>query len=92
MGSNTLIEAYLDGAKQLREGVAGLSRDEIKLRPIAGKWSVLEVVCHVADFEIHLWVSRHDFQLCLRVVLRDVLLRATFPLTGGCGVSNLARL
>ena len=47
-----LIEAYLDGAKQLREGVAGLSPEEVKLRPIPGKWSTLEVVCHLADFEI----------------------------------------
>ena len=47
-----MIEAYLDGAKQLRDGVKGLSREEIRLRPIPGKWSTLEVVCHLADFEI----------------------------------------
>ncbi len=52
MESNPLIETYLDGAKQLRDGVAGLSRAEIKLRPVPGKWSTLEVVCHLADFEI----------------------------------------
>jgi hypothetical protein len=50
--SNVLIEAYLEGAKQLRDGVAGFSPAEVKLRPIAGKWSTLEVVCHLADFEI----------------------------------------
>ena len=49
---HALIEAYLDGAKQLRDGVAGLSPEEVKLRPIPGKWSTLEVVCHLADFEI----------------------------------------
>ncbi len=32
--------------------MAGLSPEEVKLRPIAGKWSTLEVVCHLADFEI----------------------------------------
>ncbi len=47
-----MIETYLYGAKQLREGVAGLSSEEVKLRPIPGKWSTLEVVCHLADFEI----------------------------------------
>ncbi len=52
MESNALIEAYLEGANQLRRGAAGLSPEEAKLRPIAGKWSTLEVVCHLADFEI----------------------------------------
>jgi hypothetical protein len=52
MESNALIDAYLDGAKRLRDGVAGLSPQEVKLRPIPGKWSTLEVVCHLADFEI----------------------------------------
>ena len=37
---------------QLRPGVAGLSPEEVKLRPIPGKWSTSEVVCHLADFEI----------------------------------------
>ena len=52
MASTALIDAYLEGAGQLRAGVAGLSPREIKLRPIPGKWSTLEVVCHLADFEI----------------------------------------
>ena len=52
MADKALIAAYLDGARQLREGVAGLSTEEVKLRPIPGKWSTLEVVCHLADFEI----------------------------------------
>jgi hypothetical protein len=52
MENNALIEAYLEGAKQLRAGVSGLSAEEVKLRPIPGKWSTLEVVCHLADFEI----------------------------------------
>ena len=47
-----LIDAYLDSARQLRAAVAGLSPDQLKLRPIVGRWSALEVVCHLADFEI----------------------------------------
>ncbi len=54
METDALIDAYLDGAGRLREGVAGLSPEEVKLRPIPGKWSTLEVVCHLADFEIML--------------------------------------
>lgn len=47
----TLIEKYLDGPKQLRQAVAGISREQALARPIAGKWSTLEVVAHLADFE-----------------------------------------
>ncbi|MSQ93738.1 MAG: hypothetical protein EXR98_04190 [Gemmataceae bacterium] len=47
----TLIDQYLDGPKQLRQAVAGMSRAQILTRPIAGKWSTLEVVAHLADFD-----------------------------------------
>jgi uncharacterized damage-inducible protein DinB len=46
-----LIEPYLAGPAALRAGVAGMSRAQLIARPIAGKMSALEVVCHVADFE-----------------------------------------
>ena len=52
MDRNVLIDAYLASARQLREGVAGLSAEQLKLRPIAGKWLTLEVICHLADFDI----------------------------------------
>jgi uncharacterized damage-inducible protein DinB len=48
---NTLIEQYLEGPKQLRQAVAGMSREQALTRPIVGKWSTLEVVCHLADFD-----------------------------------------
>jgi hypothetical protein len=46
-----MIGAYLEGPKLLRQAVAGMSREQLLARPVAGKWSTLEVVCHVADFE-----------------------------------------
>jgi len=46
-----MIADYLDGSRQLREAVRGLNREQVQARPIAGKWSTLEVVCHLADFE-----------------------------------------
>ncbi|MGO9115708.1 MAG: DinB family protein [Thermoguttaceae bacterium] len=52
MEINALVETYLKGAEQLRDGVAGLSPEEVRLRPIPGRWSTLEVVCHLSDFEI----------------------------------------
>jgi uncharacterized damage-inducible protein DinB len=48
---HTLIEQYLAGPRQLRQAVAGLSREQLLARPIAGKWSTLECVVHLADFE-----------------------------------------
>jgi uncharacterized damage-inducible protein DinB len=46
-----LIDAYLAGRQTLRQAVAGMSREQALARPVAGKWSTLEVVCHLCDFE-----------------------------------------
>lgn len=46
-----LIEEYVQGPKLLRAAVAGMSRAHLVARPIAGKWSTLELVAHLADFE-----------------------------------------
>jgi hypothetical protein len=46
-----LIENYLAGVATLRQAVAGLTREQLLARPMAGKWSTLEVVCHLADFD-----------------------------------------
>jgi len=46
-----LIDDYLAGATMLRKAVAGLTREQLLARPVAGKWSTLEVVCHPAHFD-----------------------------------------
>src|SRR5947208_6481495 len=46
-----LVEKYLVGPKTLRQAVAGMTREQLVARPVPGKWSTLEVVCHLADFE-----------------------------------------
>ncbi len=46
-----LIDDYLLGPRLLRDIVRGLTREQLTPRPIAGKWSTLEVVCHLADFD-----------------------------------------
>jgi uncharacterized damage-inducible protein DinB len=46
-----LINAYVEGPKALRRAVAGMTREQAAARPVAGKWSTLEVVCHLADFD-----------------------------------------
>ena len=44
-----LIEQYAACAQKLRKAVAGLTREELRARPGPGKWSVLEVIVHLAD-------------------------------------------
>jgi hypothetical protein len=47
-----LIDQFVAGPELLRKSVAGMSHEQARARPIAGKWSTLEVVAHLADFEI----------------------------------------
>jgi hypothetical protein len=47
----SLIDAYVNGVQPLREAVAGMSPEQLRARPVPGKWSTLEVVCHLADFD-----------------------------------------
>lgn len=42
---------YRKGAADLRAAVQGMTREQVTARPVPGKWSTLEVVCHIADFE-----------------------------------------
>ena len=51
MSLATLTEQYAAGPALVRQAVARLSREQLLARPIEGKWSSLEVVCHLADFE-----------------------------------------
>lgn len=45
------LAAYIDGIAELRRAVDGLTPQELQARPVPGKWSTLEVVCHLADSE-----------------------------------------
>jgi hypothetical protein len=54
MDTTTAVDAYLAGPHELRLAIAGMSRDQLIARPIPGKWSVLEVVCHLADTEANI--------------------------------------
>jgi hypothetical protein len=48
-----LIAAYEQGIEDLRAAVVGMTAEQLRARPIAGKWSTLEVVCHLAGTEIY---------------------------------------
>jgi hypothetical protein len=52
MSPTELIDQYAEGPPALREAVRGLTHEQLVARPVPGKWSTLEVVCHLADFEI----------------------------------------
>src|SRR5262245_44233834 len=44
-----VIEEYVACGPRLREAVAGLTRGDLTARPGPGKWSILELVLHLAD-------------------------------------------
>ena len=46
-----MIDEYLAGPAAVRKAVAGLTPEQLRIRPVPGKWSMLEVVCHLADFD-----------------------------------------
>ena len=46
------IDDYVSGPALLRTAVAGMTQEQLVARPGPGKWSTLEVICHLADFEI----------------------------------------
>jgi hypothetical protein len=47
-----LLRAYGEGPRRLRDAVAGLTPDELMARPDPERWSVAEIVHHVADAEL----------------------------------------
>src|SRR5262249_53457259 len=53
VGAADLIAAYEQGIADLRAAVAGMTAEQVRSRPVPGKWSTLEVVAHLADTEIY---------------------------------------
>lgn len=50
--SSDVLAAYLQGPGLLRKSIDGMRPADLRARPIPGKWSTHEVICHLADFEI----------------------------------------
>lgn len=46
-----LIAAYRSGPDMLAAAIAGMTAEQLRARPIEGKMSSLEVLCHVCDCE-----------------------------------------
>ncbi|MGE0757132.1 MAG: DinB family protein [Pirellulaceae bacterium] len=51
MEFDALIAEYAAGPDRLRQAVQDMTTDQLDARPIPGKWSTRQVVCHIADFE-----------------------------------------
>jgi hypothetical protein len=51
MNIPSLVDQYRSGPATLRHAVAGMTREQLAARPVPGKWSTLELICHLADFE-----------------------------------------
>ena len=51
MHHQDLIDRYLAGSDLVVSSVAGMNDELCDARPIPGKWSTRQVVCHLADFE-----------------------------------------
>jgi len=46
-----LIHRYETGPKLVRQAVHHMTPEQLDARPVAGKWSTRQVICHLADFE-----------------------------------------
>jgi uncharacterized damage-inducible protein DinB len=52
LATETLLSVFEAAPGRIASAVAGLRPEELSARPIAGKWTIQEIVCHVADSEI----------------------------------------
>lgn len=48
----TLLDLYANGPTVLRQATAGLTDKQLRTPAPPGVWSVMQIVCHIADFEI----------------------------------------
>ncbi|MDX2035748.1 MAG: DinB family protein [Isosphaeraceae bacterium] len=46
-----VFDLFVQGPRLLREAVAGMSIEQLRARPVAGRWSTLEVIAHLVDSE-----------------------------------------
>lgn len=65
MQSPEIIRRLGLGAETVRTAVTGLGADAVRFKPSGDDWSILEVVCHLADEEVE------DFRTRLRMTLEQ---------------------
>ena len=47
-----LVERYAVGESKLKQAIAGLTTEDLLAVPVEGKWSIQQLVIHVADAEL----------------------------------------
>jgi uncharacterized damage-inducible protein DinB len=47
-----ILDAYLAGPGELRAAFDGMTRDQRLAHPVEGKWSAMEVLCHLVDADL----------------------------------------
>jgi uncharacterized damage-inducible protein DinB len=47
-----ILEDYLAGTGELRAAYKGMTSDQLHARPVEGKWSAMEVLCHLIDTDL----------------------------------------
>lgn len=52
MSSSEAIDDYLQGLTAVRAAFLDMSLEQLSARPIAGKWSAKEVLCHLVDMDV----------------------------------------
>ena len=48
----SIIDRYAAGAALPAQAIAGMTRDELLARPVAGRWSTQEVIIHLMDSDL----------------------------------------
>jgi len=51
MTLDELLKHYESGPRLLKTAIAAVREDQFDQTPVQGKWSIRQVVCHIADFE-----------------------------------------
>lgn len=47
-----VIEQYAKGAEEMTRAIGGLSREEMNAHPVAGTWSIQQIVMHMMDSDL----------------------------------------
>src|SRR5262249_59960717 len=76
--ADELIATYEAGTDLLRSAVGGMSQEQLRSRPVAGRWSTLEVVCHVSDCE-QFFADRMKRTLAMNQPLLAAAHRSPYP-------------
>ena len=51
MTLDNLLKQYEQGPEIIRTAISGLRNEQLDAKPVPGRWSIRQVICHIADFE-----------------------------------------